>query len=160
MDLLLLFLPLFNLAESPLKRNETNQFDHVSWKRDERVLSTKPSPRLYVHNEEAWLKRVTIWVHLHCTPFSASWEKYTPIKPLQHSFALAKNYDKIADIFWCLPNREICRVPRLAYNLKKLQNKLRNTLWEGSMFLLLRWVYFRIAVNFIFCLVDHLATNG
>ena len=57
MDLLLLFLPLFNLAESPLKRMETNQFDRVTWKRGERVLSKKKqSPHLYAHNEEADLK--------------------------------------------------------------------------------------------------------
>ena len=37
---------------------------------------------------------------------------------------------------------------------------MRNTLCEGFMFLLLRWVYVRIAVNFIFCLVDQPAING
>ena len=58
MDLLLLFLALFNLAESPWKPKETNQFDRVTWKRGERVLSKKKqSPRLYVHNEEAELKQ-------------------------------------------------------------------------------------------------------
>ena len=44
MDLLLLFLPLFNLAESPWKRKETNQFDRITWKRGERVLSKKTEP--------------------------------------------------------------------------------------------------------------------